>query len=129
MTFLKIINWFFVTLGVIFFIVLVALAYVWIADPYNLKPLFMGTDAGLVDVSTNAGVGAGASEQDVNENLNTSQEAALRTVGIDPADVPTEVTPEQEACFIEILGEERVQAIIEGAVPTGAEIFRGRACI
>lgn len=123
----KILNIFFVTLGVIFFVLILIGMYVYIADPYNLKPLFMNTVA-ETEIHTTASTTVDITE-DKKPVLNEAQEAALETVGINPAAVPTEVTPEQEACAIEALGAERVAEIKAGAAPTPADIFAVRGCL
>lgn len=117
----KILNIFFVTLGVIFFVLVLIGTYFYITDPLNLKPIFFGTE--MTDsTSTNSDAGG-------HPLLNESQEKALRTFGIDPNDVPSEITPEQEACFEEKLGEKRVSEIKAGDSPTPTEYFKARDCI
>ena len=116
----KLLNVFFVTLGVIFFIIILLGAYFFITDPLNLKPLLFGTDG----EETVAGDGV-----DKHPHLNEEQEAALETIGVDPADVPSEITPEQEACFEEKLGEERVAEIEAGDSPTTMEMMKAQSCI
>ena len=119
---------FFTTLGVIFFFLILAGIYFYITDPLNLKPLLFG-------VETESGVELETEASDVtvledkHPLINESQEKALETVGIDPAGLPTEVTAEQEACFIEILGETRVNEIKAGATPSAVEVFRAKDCI
>ena len=116
----KIFTIFFVILGVIFFILIIIGAYLYIADPLNLKPLLSGA------VSTVESTGEIV---DKNPLLNESQEKALETFGIDPAAVPSQITPEQEACFIEKLGSARVEEIKAGDSPTATEFFTARDCI
>lgn len=60
--------------------------------------------------------------------LNTEQEELLQSIGIDPADVPTEITAAQEDCAIEALGAERAQQIISGATPTLNDILKAQHC-
>ena len=117
----KFLNIFFVTLGVIFFILILAGSYFFVTDPLNLKPILFGSDEKAVSE-----VGK---EVDKNPMLNEKQEKALETFGIDPADVPSEITPEQEACFESILGEERVDEIKAGDSPTATEYFKARNCM
>jgi len=116
----KMLNMFFVTLGVIFFIIILFGIYFYITDPLNLKPLIFDTEA------TESEVGG---DTDRNPALNESQEAALKTFGIDPASVPSEISPEQEVCFEEKLGKERVAEIKAGGTPTATEYFKARDCI
>lgn len=68
-------------------------------------------------------------QQDKNPILNEKQEKALETVGIDPANVPTNFTPEQESCFVEKIGAQRVSEIKAGDAPTASELIKGRNCL
>jgi hypothetical protein len=120
----KLLNIFFTTLGVIFFLLILFGIYFYIADPLNLKPLFMSSGSDSVETTDiiNEPV-------DKNPALNSDQEAALEKFGIDPANVPSRITPEQEACFIEKIGEQRVQEIKSGDTPTAVEFFKAKDCI
>lgn len=135
---LKVLNYFFVTLGVIFFLLLLAGAYFYVTDPYNLKPLLFpeerevtSPDTGdMTETDTTATPAPTTpATTDRNPALNEEQEAALETFGIDPASLPSEITPEQEACFVNILGQSRVDEIKAGDSPTTIEFFRARSCI
>jgi hypothetical protein len=126
----KILSAFFYTLGVVFFILLCAGAYLWFADPFGVRPIVDALTGNAKDITTEVvgGIEEKAME-DKHPNLNATQERALEVVGIDPAKVPTTITPEQEACFTEKLGAERVEEIKAGASPGTAEIFKARACV
>jgi hypothetical protein len=153
---LTLLKWFFLTLGVIFFCLLVAGTYLVVADPFELRPLFALWQGGVPSVgqtlespsTTEAPVVATETlatsaditttttvpEVDVASTTPTSlltpgQQAALEFVGIDPDTLPTTITPEQEACFVETLGSARVDAIKAGAVPTPVEIIQARGCL
>lgn len=115
----KFLNIFFVTLGVIFFFIILSGVYFYITDPLNLKPIIFGSE-------TTDSAGDGIDEHPI---LNESQEAALETIGIDPTDVPNEITPEQEACFADKLGADRVAEIKAGSSPTPTEYFKAKGCI
>ena len=93
--------------------------YFYIADPLNLKPLISNTKSESKSTES-AGTPSYLSE---------SQEKALKTFGIDPASVPSEITPEQEACFEAKLGEERVAEIKAGDSPTATEYFNAKDCM
>ncbi|OGG61311.1 hypothetical protein A3C87_01090 [Candidatus Kaiserbacteria bacterium RIFCSPHIGHO2_02_FULL_49_34] len=110
---------FFVVLGVIFFTLILAAVVFFIVDPFGLKPMLFGGDATSESATT----------KDANPLLTESQEKTLQTFGIDPANVPSTITPEQEACFVEKLGEERVAEIKGGDSPTAAEYFKAKDCI
>ena len=61
--------------------------------------------------------------------LTNEQENTLEKIGIDPAKLPTEITPEMEKCFIEKLGAERVKEIKDGLKPSVLDLFRVKSCI
>ena len=78
-----------ISLGVIFLITLILAAYVYFADPLDLR---IDSDSIITEGYDHP-------------LLNETQEKALESVGIDPAKIPTEITPEMEECFIEKLGK------------------------
>gem|GEM_PF-2118742 len=41
----------------------------------------------------------------------------------------TSISPDQEACFVEVLGQARVDEIKAGDSPTATEFFEARGCI
>ena len=94
-----------IALGIVFILVLIAGAYLYVADPYNLKPLIFG-DA-TQPRAANEGAGGDAAS---------------------PAVDPSQITPEQEACAVRILGQARVDEFKAGAQPTAAEYFQAREC-
>lgn len=124
---------FFVTLGVIFFFLLCGAGYLWFADPFEVRPLidlmFGNTPSVASEAVTEADGEEVQATADKNPALNATQERALEVVGIDPANVPTTITPEQEACFVEKLGSARVEEIKAGGTPSATEIFTARSCI
>lgn len=61
--------------------------------------------------------------------LSESQEDILETFGIDVSSLPRELTPEMEQCFIDKLGQERVNEILEGATPNVIDFFKAKSCI
>ena len=117
----KILTRFFVTLGVIFFIIICVGAYIWFADPFEIRPLINTLTSGDGTVTVSDGV-------DKNPTLSESQETALEKIGIDPAILPTTITSEMEACFTEKLGAKRVLEIKNGDSPTATEVFTAHSC-
>jgi len=128
----KFLTTFFVTLGVLFFALILCGVYLFVVDPYNLKPLFLNSDSepqaevAKEHVATST---AQATVVDSHPTLSESQEAALENVGINPAALPSEITPAQEQCFIDAIGSERVGEIVAGGSPTPVEIFKARGCL
>lgn len=113
----KFFNIFFVTLGVIFLVLIIAVGGFFIFNSLT------GGSASMPGISNDNG------SVDKNPALSESQERALSTFGIDPSSVPTEITPEMEACFIAKLGEARVAEIKAGASPNAGDFFKAQACI
>jgi hypothetical protein len=114
---------FFVTLGVIFFLLICAGAYVWVTDTYGVRTIVTVLRGGTAEVALPE------DRVDKNPVMNEQQEAALEAVGIDPASVPTSISPSQEDCFVEALGQVRVDEIKAGDTPTATEIVKGRECM
>jgi len=67
--------------------------------------------------------------EDKHPLLNVSQEQALQNFGIDPKNLPTSLTPSQEECFIEKLGQSRINEIMAGGTPTAFEILNTAGCL
>lgn len=118
----KFLNIFFVTLGVIFFLILILVGYAYATNMFGVKTFFTG-DASLSD-KTNVG-------QDLDRNplIPESQEKALEAIGIDPAKLPTKITPEMSACFDQKLGTKRTLEIKNGSTPTAAEFIKVQSCL
>lgn len=150
---MKLIRRFFMVLGVLFFIQLIGIGYVVIADPFNLRPLALmvwqasrvaapvaptpvgsesdtsASDA-AVSSETQSGGTAPAAQAAARETtaINADQAKALQSVGLDASAIAA-ITPAQEACFVSILGAARVAEIKAGAVPTASEFFSVRSCL
>lgn len=60
--------------------------------------------------------------------LQGDQEALLEAAGVKKEDIPTSVTPQQEACAVEKLGQERVNEIKAGATINASDILKARSC-
>ncbi len=116
----KTINTILVILGLIFAGIIIASIYLFIVDPYNIKPILFDSPES-VETNTN--------NEDKNPLLSDTQEKTLETFGVDPASIPSSITPEQEACFTAILGAPRVAEIKAGSSPTATEYFKAKSCI
>jgi hypothetical protein len=138
--FKKILIGFFATLGVIFFCILVGLAYFIIADPFNLRPMVSmllatpQSNSGLEVSNTADGeIIAPVSNSESTDGSSTlresavtpEQSAALESVGLSPS----AISADQEACFVRILGQARVDEVKAGAVPSAAEFIRASECL
>ncbi|MDO8509736.1 MAG: hypothetical protein Q7S24_01180 [bacterium] len=71
----------------------------------------------------------GTNAVDKNPLLTPAQEQTLEKIGIDPATLPTKITPTMEACFYDKLGEKRTNEIKNGATPTASDYFVARTCL
>lgn len=125
----------FLGLGVIFFILILVGTYLFITDPYNLKPLLLGSPAKTQTTKTDttetktSGTTTTTGATTGGFQLSAAQKQALVAFGIDPATVPSSISAAQETCFVNVLGESRVSEIKAGAVPSALEFFKAKSCI
>ena len=141
----------FIILGVIFLLLLIAAAYLyfWLRSmgtgpipefqlevPGQVEESAAPSEMGDEDSAFEADLEMQYEEPAADEYssgahplLNDSQEKALKTVGIDPATLPTELTPAQEQCFVDKLGTARVMEIVNGATPTPVDFLKAKGCI
>lgn len=61
--------------------------------------------------------------------LDEQQEQNLRSIGVDVSALPNEITPEMEDCFVQKLGQERVDAIKSGSQITATDYLKARGCL
>ncbi len=61
--------------------------------------------------------------------ISTEQEKILESMGIETEEIPTQITPEQEQCAVEALGQERVNEIKAGASPTLSDYLKAKDCL
>jgi len=145
----KTLNNFFVVLGIIFLLIILVIVYLIVIDPLSLRSLLLNkeidpsistttSDREIADDTVPAQQGtstlatsssSSVEEQDGHPLLDEEQEAMLETFGIDVNNLPSEITPGMEACFMEKLGEQRVKEIIEGATLTPLDFFRAKPCL
>lgn len=67
--------------------------------------------------------------KDKHPYLNAEQEELAESFGVDPATLPTEITPELENCVTETVGQDRINEIINGSEPTTSEILKSLDCL
>ena len=126
----KFLEIFFITLGVIFFIILIIIAYLFVADPFGIKPLIKTFTAPSPQVSVPTDKTKNTDTTTSKPSLlNPAQEKALKTMGVDPAALPTSISPAQEQCFIDALGAARVNEIKAGGTPTPIDLFKAKSCL
>ena len=66
---------------------------------------------------------------DKNPLLSETQERALEAAGIDVEALPGVISPTVEACFVETLGQDKVNSIKAGATPSLLDIMRAKSCL
>ena len=128
----KILTRFFVTLGIVFFVSILAGVYFFITDPYNLKPLIFGTgqkNTSVENVDTSVKAETSSTADAGGFQLSDTQRNALESFGIDPSTVPTSISAEQETCFNDVLGTARVAEIKAGDSPSALEFIKAKSCI
>jgi len=126
---------------VIYFLALVGallisfLIYIYFTNPFGIVDILLNRNANdmtqTVEVGNNTELNNIKVEAIKSDNplLNDKQEKLLKDIGIDPATIPTEITPETQACLIGKVGESRAQEIISGATPTTFEILKASTCL
>jgi len=112
---------FFVALGVLFSIIIITGAIFFIVDPYHIRPIIFGMMHPQKEPSTG--------NEDRNPLLSPTQEKTLEKIGVDPATLPSQITPEMEACFNQKLGEQRTTEIKNGSSPTPTDYTAAHSCI
>jgi hypothetical protein len=139
----KIILWFFAGLGVIFFGLLMALTIFVVTDPYNLRPVVMQLLGPKVDIVDGAREDISTAVESVNEAevpVNTPIEATVSPGSVQVTDMqaealesvglsPSAISADQEACFVQVLGQARVDAIKAGDIPTVTEFMQAKDCL
>ena len=61
--------------------------------------------------------------------LNEDQEKKLESFGVNVEQLPSNITPGMQECFIEKLGQERAGEIVAGDTPSALEFFKAKDCI
>lgn len=120
----KFLNIFFVTLGAIFFIIILAVSLFLIKDPYHIRPLISG-----VFNQRSQQILISPDSTTKNPLLNSNQEKALNSIGVDTATLPTKITPEMAACFELKLGAQRTEEIKKGSTVTANDFFLAKDCL
>ncbi|EKD43371.1 MAG: hypothetical protein ACD_72C00310G0001 [uncultured bacterium] len=120
----KFLQVFFIVLGVVFFVLILAGIYLYVADPFEIKPFIKS----LTSQTASTKKQTGTNTVDKNPLLTPTQEQTLEKIGIDPATLPTQITPAMETCFYSKLGDKRTNEIKNGSTPTTADYLVARSC-
>lgn len=60
--------------------------------------------------------------------LSPDQEKTLQGIGVDLETIPTTITPAQEQCATEALGQDRVNEIKSGSAPSITDYLKAKSC-
>lgn len=123
---LRLLNIFFVVMGIIFFVLILGGCYIWLADPFHLFSSGVSPTS-LMNMMTGK-ESVKIDNVDKNPLLTEQQEAQIEGLGIDPASLPSKITPAMEACFIEKLGQERAGQVVGGSAPTPVDFLKAQSC-
>lgn len=123
---LKFLNIFFVTLGIVFFVLILGGCYMYFADPFGVFSWGV-SPVSLMNMMTGK-ANVKIDNVDKNPLLTEQQEAQLEAIGVNPATLPSQITPAMKTCFIEKLGQERAGQIIGGSSPTPMDFFNAQSC-
>jgi hypothetical protein len=132
-------KYFFLSLGVIFFSIVVLLAYVWFANVWHIQDLVQWwlADAASQEIdyapySANDSVPVAptraSSAATHTSDVSPEQTEALESTGIDRSFFDN-LHATEVACFRKRLGDQRVDAIIAGDMPSAREITLGLPCV
>jgi hypothetical protein len=126
------------TLSILFTItVLGGLGYLYFADPFGVNALLfpqknsIPTTSQNININSNANTSVNTSglTSEAPINLSADQKASLEKIGIDPNTVPDAISPEVEGCFVEKLGQQRVDEIKAGSSPGALDLLRAKPCL
>ncbi|MFH1667510.1 MAG: hypothetical protein ABH884_00595 [Candidatus Komeilibacteria bacterium] len=109
--------------GILFIIEIIAIAYLWFADPFDLrKYLEFGATLAMPSVTS--------TQNDTGSNsvMNSAQEAALDSFGID-ASVVQNIDAATQKCLTDAVGQARAKEIIDGAAPNAVDFFKAKDCL
>ena len=80
-------------------------------------------------LDSNESTGSVKIEEVDNPLLNDQQEKALEKIGVDVSKLPTVISEAMSECFVEKLGAERAEELVNGATPRPLDIFKAKDCL
>lgn len=104
--------------------------YVYKYNPFNIQACLISSFLSVPteNTATDGDTAGGSTEKFDHPLLSEEQEAKLESAGIDVSALPTVIPPEAEECAVKALGEDRVNEIINGAIPGPLDLFRAKSC-
>lgn len=126
------------TLSIIILVSILAIIIIFVFNPLDLRTRLIGSVINSYLSSTiknyetpqeSAVIYEDALVTDKHPLLNADQEKSLEKYGVDVSKLPSSISPEMEACFIEKLGKDRAQEIVKGSAPGAIEVFKVKNCL
>jgi hypothetical protein len=133
---------------IIISVIILAIIIIFVFNPFNSRTKIIGSlinsylsseiedysasdngDADKVEDDGSSSVDGAVNEGDKNPLLNEEQEKTLKEYGVDVSQLPSEITPEMEACFVNKLGQARTDDIVAGDSPSAMEVIKTRSCL
>ncbi len=117
---------------------LFASAWLLIENPFNIRGIIfykLGWSSELVQIVPTEKIEAEQSKESINSipeptsplPMTNAQKEAVESFGIDPNSLV--ITPAMEDCFVEKIGQERVDSIKQGATPSALELLKSSSCL
>lgn len=111
--------------------------YIWFKNPYGIKDILFPTSQGPTATTTSSDnitatqllESATKPNGNVKIQISDEQKEALNKIGIEPQNLPTEISKTMMDCFVEKLGQERAGQILAGATPNAIDLFKARSCV
>lgn len=125
-------------LSIVILISILALILIFVFNPFNLRTNFIGDIInGYLSITmdsensfkTDKDASGNETSTDDHPLLNEEQKKTLEEYGVDISRLPSNISPEMEACFVEKLGKERANEIVKGDSPTATEVFKASSCL
>ncbi len=117
-------------------VIIILSSYIIAKNPFNIKACIISSFLNNAIITSSEETNNINSETKIPPSakvdhplLSNEQEKMMENAGIDVSALPTNISPEMEKCFIEKLGEEKVEEIINGAVPGPLDIFKAKSCL
>jgi|AntAceMinimDraft_8_1070364.scaffolds.fasta_scaffold03516_8 hypothetical protein len=94
-------------------------AYIWIKNPLGLRGVIQNK---IVPNSVEM------DESYDHPLFNATQEKQLRDIGLDPVQIPTSITPEQQTCLESKFSPEKIQSMLSGEAPGTLDALKAMIC-
>lgn len=125
-------------LVILILLAILSLIVILVFNPMNLRTKLIGSIINsylsqniegyepLENLSDSTAAGDSADKHPL---LNEEQEKTLENFGVDVSQLPTEITPAMQECFLEKVGKDRAEELVGGAAPGAMDFLKARECI